>query len=126
MDDQIQKPINLSPAVRLAQREMQTDRVQRLTIAIQRDDRVQQAPRLGFANRCIDIAPCGDRMPGEQRITVMPTGRNCVPAVGMLSPDAVSENLVLMYERSPTRSRTNFLKEDEVRLRGSQGIANSK
>ena len=29
--DQIQKPINLSPAVRLAQREMQTDRVQWLT-----------------------------------------------------------------------------------------------
>ncbi len=32
--DQIQKPINLSPAVRLAQPEMHTDRVQWLTIAI--------------------------------------------------------------------------------------------
>lgn len=40
VDDQIQKPFNLFPAVRLAQREMQTDRVQWLTIAIQRDDRV--------------------------------------------------------------------------------------
>ena len=65
-------------------------------------------------------------MPGEQRITVMSTRRNSVPAVGVLSPDAVSENLVLMYVRSLTRSRTNFLKEDEVRLRGAQGIANSK
>ena len=64
VDDQIQKPINLSPAVRLAQREMQTDRVQ-WRIVNQTDDRVQQAPRLGLANRCIDIAPSGDRMPGE-------------------------------------------------------------
>jgi hypothetical protein len=68
--DQIQKPINLSPAVRLAQREMHADRVQ--WIVSYRDHCVEQAPRLGLANRCIDIAPSGDRMPGEQRITVMP------------------------------------------------------
>ena len=99
--DQIQKPINLSPAVRLAQREMQTDRVQWLTIAIQPDHCVEQAPRLGLANRCIDIAPSGDRMPGEQRITVMPTRRNSIPAVGVLSPDAVRKYLVLMHVRAP-------------------------
>ena len=121
---QIQKPINLSPAVRLAQREMQTDRVQWLTIAIQPDHCVEQAPRLGLVNRCIDIAPSGDRMPGEQRITVMPTRRNSIPAVGVLSPDAVRKYLVLV--RVPTRNRTDFLKEDEVRPRGAQGIANSK
>ena len=124
--DQIQKPINLSPAVRLAQREMQTDRVQLLTIAIQPDARVQQTPRLGLANRCIDIAPSGDRMPGEQRITVMPTRRDSVPAVGVLSPDAVGKYLVLMHVRLRTRNRTDFLKEDEVRPQGAQGIANSK
>ena len=122
--DQIQKPINLSPAVRLAQREMQTDRVQWLTIAIQPDHGVEQAPRLGLANRCIDIAPSGDRMPGEQRITVMPTRHNSIPAVGVLSPDAVRKYLVLV--RVPTRNRTDFLKEDEVRPRGAQGIANPK
>ena len=126
VDDQIQKPINLSPAVRLAQREMQTDRVQGLTIAIQPDDRVQQASRLGPAYRCIDIAPSGDRMPGEQRITVMPTRRNRIPAVRVLRPDAVREYLVLMHERLRTRHRTDFLKEDEVRPHGAQGIANSK
>jgi hypothetical protein len=122
VDDQIQKPINLSPAVRLAQREMQTDRVQWLTI--QPNDRMQQAPRLGLAHRCIDIAPGGDRMLGEQRITVMPTRRNRIPAVGVLSPDAVREYLVLMRLR--TRDRTDLLKEDEVRPRHAQGIANSK
>jgi hypothetical protein len=122
---QIQKPINLSPAVRLAQREMQTDRVQWLTLT-NSDNRMQQAPRLGPANRCIDIAPSGDRMPGEQRITVMPTRRNCVPAVGVLSPYAVREYLVLMQLRLRTRDRTDFLKEDQVRSRGAQGIANSK
>jgi len=122
--DQIQEPIDLSPAVRLAQREMQTDRVQRLTFT-NSDNRMQQAPRLGPANRCIDIAPSGDRMPGEQRITVMPTRRNCVPAVGV-SPDAIRKYLVLMHVRLGTRNRTDFLKEDEVRPRGAQGIANSK
>ena len=122
---QIQKPINLSPAVRLAQREMQTDRVQWLTFT-NSDNRMQQAPRLGPANRCIDIAPSGDRMPGEQRITVMPARRNCVPAVGVLSPDAIRKYLVLMHVRLRTRNRTDFLKEDEVRPRGAQGIANSK
>ena len=126
MDDEIQKPINLSPAVRLAQREMQTDRMQRLTITIQRDDRVQQAPRLGPANRCIDVAPSGDRIPGEKRIAVMPTRRYSVPAVGVLSPDAVRKHLVLMRVRLPTRNRTDFLKEDEVRPKGAQGIANWK
>ena len=40
VSDQIQQPINLSAAVRLAQRQVQTDRVQWLTITIQRDDRV--------------------------------------------------------------------------------------
>ena len=116
---QIQKPINLSPAVRLAQREMQTDRVQWLAITIVPDHCVQQAPRLGPTNRCIDIAPSGDRMPGEQRITVMPTRRNCVPAVGVLSPDAIRKYLVLMHVGLGTRNRTDFLKEDEVRTRGA-------
>ena len=124
VDDQIQKPINLSPAVRLAQREMQTDRVQWLTI--QPDHCVEQAPRLGLADRRIDIAPSGDRMLGEQRITVMPTRRNCIPAVGVLSPDSVREYLALMHVRLRTRDRTDFLKEDEVRPHGAQGIANSK
>ncbi len=104
---------------------MQTDRVQWPTIAIQPDHCVEQAARLGLANRCIDIAPSGDRMPGEQRITVMPTRRNCVPAVGV-SPDAIRKYLVLMYVRLGTRNRTDFLKEDEVRPQGAQGIANSK
>ena len=122
--DQIQKPIDLSPAVRLAQREMHTDRVQWLTI--QPDDRVQQAPRLRLADRCIDIAPGSDRMPGEQRITVMPTRRDRIAPVGMLSPDAVREHLVLMHLRHRTLDRTDFLKEDEVRPRGAQGIANSQ
>ena len=126
VDDQIQKPINLSAAVRLAQREMQTDRVQWLTTTIQPDNRVQQAPRLGPAHRCIDIAPSSDRMPGEQRITVMPARRHCVPAVGVLTPDAVRKYLVLMQVRLRTRNRTDFLKEDEVCPRGAQGIAYSK
>jgi hypothetical protein len=120
--DEIQKPTDLSPTVRLAQREMQTDRVQ--WIVSHRDHRVQQAPRLGPANRCIDIAPGGDRMLGEQRITVVATRRNSVPAVGVLSPDAVRKYLVLMRLR--TRNRTDFLKEDEIRPRGAQSIANSK
>jgi hypothetical protein len=124
--DQIQKPINLAAAVRLSQREIHTDRVQWLTIAIQPDHCVEQASRLGLANRCIDIAPSGDRMPGEQRIAVMPTRRNSIPAVGVLSPDAVRKYLVLMQARLRTRNRTDFLKENEVRLRGAQGIANSK
>ena len=126
VDDQIQKPINLSPAVRLAQPEMHTDRVQWLTIAIEPDHCVEQAPRLGLANRCIDIAPSGDRMFGEQRITVMPTRLNSVPAVGVLSPDAVRKDLVLMRVRLRTSNRTDFLKEDEVRPRGAQSIANSR
>ena len=121
---QFQKPIDLSAAVRLAQREMQTDRVQR--VVSHRDHRVQKAPRLGLANRCIDIAPSGDRMPGEQRITVMPTRRNCVPAVAVLGPDAVRKYLVLVHVRLLARNRTEFLKKDEVRPRGAQGIANSK
>jgi len=120
VDDQVQKPINLSPAVRLAQREMQTDRVQWLTV--QPYHCVEQAPRLGLADRCIDIAPGGDRMPGEQRITVMPTRRNRIPAIRVLHPDAVREYLVLMRLR--TRNRADFLKEDEVRGAGAQGIAN--
>src|SRR5690349_10143956 len=73
--DQIQKPINLSAAMRLAQREMKTDRVQWRS-ANQPDHCVEKAPRLRAANRCIDIAPGDDRMPGEQRITVMTTHRN--------------------------------------------------
>ena len=56
----------------------------------------------------------------------MPTGRNSVPAVGVLSPDAVRNYLVLMHVRLRTRNRTDFLKEDEIRPRGAQGIANSK
>jgi hypothetical protein len=123
--DQIQKSINLSPAVRLAQREMHADRVQ-WRIVNQPDHCVEQAARLGLADRCVDIAPSGDRMPGEQRITVMPTRRNCIPAVGVLSPDAVRKYLVLVHVRLRTRNRTDFLKEDEVRPEGAQGIANSK
>jgi|SRR5688572_9059164 hypothetical protein len=65
-------------------------------------------------------------MPGEQRITVMPTRRNCIPAVRVLRPDAVREYLVLMHVRIRTRNRTDFLKENEVRPHGAQGIANSK
>lgn len=126
VDDQIQKPINLSASVRLAQREMHTDRVQRLAITLQPDHRVEQAPLLGPANRCVDIAPGGDRMPGEQRIAVMPTRRDCVPAIGVLSPDAVREYLVLMHVRLRTRNRTDFLEEHKVRPRGAQRIANSK
>ncbi len=123
--DQIQKPINLSAAMRLAQREMKTDRVQWRS-ANQPDHCVEKAPRLRAANRCIDIAPGDDRMPGEQRITVMPTHRNSIPSVGVLRPDAVGKYLVLMCVRLRTRSRADFLKEDEVRSRGAQGIANSK
>lgn len=111
--DQIQKPINLSPAVRLAQPEMHTDRVQWLLIN-QPDHCVKQASRLGLANRCIDIAPGGDRMPGEKRITVMSTRHDSIPAVGVLSPDAVRKYLVL-HVRIRTRHRTDFLEEDEVR-----------
>ena len=65
-------------------------------------------------------------MPGEQRITVMPTRHNSVPAVGVLSPDAVRQYLVLMHERPRTRSRADFLKEHEVRPEDAQGIANAK
>ena len=65
-------------------------------------------------------------MPGEQRITVMPARLNSVPAVGVLSPDAVRKYLVLMHVRLRTRNRTDFLKEDEVRPQGAHGIANSK
>ena len=54
----------------------------------------------------------------------MPTHRNRIPAVGVLSPDAVRQYLVLVRFR--TRNRTDFLKEDEVRPRGAQSIANSK
>ena len=104
---------------------MQTDCVQWGTIN-QPDNRMQQAPRLGPANRCIDIAPGGNRMLGEKRITVVPTRRNRVPAVGVLSPDAVRQYLVLMHERLRTRGRTDFLKENEVRPRSAQGIANSQ
>ena len=49
------------PPVRLAQREMQADRMQRHTI--HPDHRMQKTPRLGLAHRGIDIAPGGDRMP---------------------------------------------------------------
>ena len=56
----------------------------------------------------------------------MPTHRNSIPAVGVLSPDAVRKYLVLMRVRLRTRNRTNFLKEDEVRAQGAHGIANSK
>ena len=56
----------------------------------------------------------------------MPTRRNSIPAVGVLSPDAGGEYLVLMHARLRTRDRTDLLKEDEVRPRGAQGIANSK
>ena len=125
VDDQIQKPINLSPAVRLAQREMHADRVQ-WRIVNQPDNRVEKAPRLGLADRCIDVAPRDDRMPGEKRVTVMPTRGNSIPAVRVLRPDAVREYLVLMHVRLRTRNRTDFLKEDEVRMHGAQGIANSK
>ena len=104
---------------------MQTDCVQWGTIN-QPDNRMQQAPRLGPANRCIDIAPGGNRMLGEKRITVVPTRRNRVPAVGVLSPDAVRQYFVLMHARPRIRDRTDFLKEDEVRPRGTQCIADSK
>ena len=56
----------------------------------------------------------------------MPTHRNSIPAVGVMSPDAVRKYLVLMHVRLRTRNRTDFLKEDEVRPQGAQGIANSK
>src|SRR5688572_32299587 len=56
----------------------------------------------------------------------MPTRRNSVPAVGVLSPDAVRKYFILMHVRLRTHNRTDFLKEDEVRPRGAQGIANSK
>ncbi len=56
----------------------------------------------------------------------MPTRRNSIPTVGVLSPDTVRKYLVLMHGRVRTRNRTDFLKEDEVRPRGAQGIANSK
>ena len=56
----------------------------------------------------------------------MPTCLNSIPAVGVLSPDAVRKYLVLMHVRLRTRNRTDFLKEDEVRPQGAHGIANSK
>ena len=56
----------------------------------------------------------------------MPTRCNSIPAVGVLSPDAVRKYLELMHVRLRTRNRADFLKEDEVRARGAQGIANSK
>ena len=57
---------------------------------------------------------------------MVPTRRNRIPAVGVMSPDAVRKDLVLMRLRLRTRNRTDFLKEDEVRPRGAQGIANSR
>ena len=125
VDDQIQKPIDLSPSVRLAQREMQTDRVQWGTVN-QPDDRVQHAPRFGLADRGIDIAPGGDRVSREQRIPVMPTRRNRIPAVRVLRPDVIREYLVLVHVGLRTRDRTDLLKKDEVRPRGAQGMAKSK
>jgi hypothetical protein len=103
---------------------MQTDRVQWLTI--QPYHCVEQASRLGLADRRVDIAPSGDRIPGEHRITVMPIRRNRIPAVRVLRPDAIREYLVLMHRRLRARNRTDLLKEDEVRPRGAQGITNSK
>ena len=56
----------------------------------------------------------------------MPTRRNSIAAVGVLSPDALCKYLVLMHVRLRTHNRADFLKEDEVRPQGAQGIANSK
>ena len=55
----------------------------------------------------------------------MPTRCNSIPAVGVLSPDAVRKYLVL-HVRIRTRHRTDFLKEDEVRARVAQYVANCK
>ena len=55
VDDQIQKPINPSPAVRLAQREMQNS-IQWLAVPIQPDHCVG-ARLVGLANRRYRIAP---------------------------------------------------------------------
>lgn len=121
--DEFEKPVDLPPAVRLPQSEVQADGMQWNITACQSDYRVQQASRLCLANGRIHVAPRCDGMLGKECVAVMPARRDGVLPVGVLRPHAVRENLVLLHGRLRTLSGPDFLEEYEVRLGGSQGIA---
>ena len=124
--DELEKPVDLPPAVRLAQREVQADCVQWRPISGQLDHGMQQPARLRLADRRIDIAPGRNGMPGEKRIAVMPARRDGIAPVGVLRPHAVREDFVLLHGRLRPLDGSDFLEEHEVRLRGAQGIANAQ
>ena len=123
VSDEFEKPVDLPPAVRLPQREVQADGVQWLMIVCQPDHGVQQASRLRLSDRRIHVAPRLDGILGEKRVAVVPARRDGISPVGVLRPHAVRKNLVLLHGRLRSLGRSDFLEEHEVRLGRSQGIA---
>lgn len=124
--DEPEQPVDLPLAMRLPQGEMQADRVQRPAAVRQSDHGVQQPPRFREAHGYVDVAPGIDRISGEDRIPVMSARPDGIASIGMLGPDAVREDLVLLHGRLSARDGSNLLEEYEIRLRGTQGIADAQ
>lgn len=124
--DQFKESLNLVAAMRLAQREVYANRVQRGEAVRPFNDRVQESPRLGTADRCVDVPPGGNRKLRQQRVSVMSRGRNRVPSVCILTPDAVREHLVLPDCRIRARRSADFLEEYQVGPRGAERAADAK
>ncbi len=113
--DELEKPIDLPPAVRLAQREVQADCVQWRPISGQLDHGMQQPARLRLADRRIDIAPGRNGILRQKRIAVMPARRDGIAPVGVLRPHAVREDFVLLHGRLRPLDGSDLLEENEVR-----------
>jgi hypothetical protein len=124
--DEIEEPADLPPTMRLPQCEVQADRMQWLISARHSDYGVKKPSSLRAAHRRVDVAPGFDGIPGEERIAVMPAGIDGIPAIGVLGPDTVREDLVLMHGRPGGAGCSNLLQEDEIRLRGAQGCADAE
>lgn len=124
--DELQEATDLVPAVRLTQRKVQADRVQRLAIARQRDHGVQQAARLRLANGSIHVAPRRDGVPGKKRIAVMPARCDRIAPVGVLGPHAVGQYFVLVHGRLGAAGSPDLLQENEICLRRAQGAADAQ
>lgn len=124
--EKLEKPCYLLAAMRLAQCEVHAYAVQRPEAMRKLDDGMQEAPRLRGADRGIDVLPPVDRVHRQDRVAMVSTADDRVSAVGMLRPDAIREDLVLVDGRFRASRGADLLEEDEGGPRSAQGVANAQ
>ena len=124
--NQSQQALDLLCAVRCPQGKVYADRVKRTHGFRNLDNAMQHSPRFGRSDRGIEVLPGNDGVFGQERIAVMAAGSNRIAPVGVLRPNPVSQDLVLLNRRIRPMRDADFLQEYEFRILGPQRVAQSQ